>query len=243
MTAWAPYCGAGPAPAELWTRWNADPAVLVALAAAAVGIGWAARRDGAVRPGLAAGALAALAVSFVSPLCALSSALFSARVVHHVLLISVAAPLLVWAASRSSSRAPGGLAAWTAVHAVVVWGWHAPGAYAAALSHDGAYWLMQASLFGSALGFWAAVRRASAPAGAAALMATVVQTGLLGAVLTLAPAPLYAPHLLTTAAWGLSPLEDQQLGGLIMWAPAAGLYLAAALALVWRAVGREPRPA
>jgi len=36
-------------------------------------------------------------------------------------------------------------------------------------------------------------------------------------------------------------LEDQQLAGLIMWAPGAGVYLAAALALIGRWLGREAR--
>lgn len=241
MTVWAPYCGTGPGPAELWTRWNADPALLAALGAASVAAGVLYRRDSACRPAAAA-ALVVLLVSFVSPLCALSSALFSARVVHHVLLVAVAAPLLVWAVPRRRTL-PGGPVSWTAAHVAALWAWHAPALYEAALSDDGVYWLMQASLFGTALGFWSAVRRADAPAGAAALVAAMVGMGLLGAVLTFAPEAVYAPHLLTTFAWGLSPLEDQQLGGLIMWAPAAGLYLAAALVLLWRAVGREPRPA
>jgi len=55
--------------------------------------------------------------------------------------------------------------------------------------------------------------------------------GLLGALITFAGTPLYAPHAVSTLAWGLTPLEDQQLAGLVMWAPAAALYLAAAL---WR---------
>jgi len=61
-----------------------------------------------------------------------------------------------------------------------------------------------------------------------------VQMGLLGALLTFAEHPLYAPHLATTLAWGLTPLEDQQAAGLIMWAPAAALYLAGALVILGR---------
>jgi hypothetical protein len=88
-------------------------------------------------------ALAVLAVIFVSPLCALSSALFSARTVHHILLIAVAGPLLAWSLSRSNGR---GLAWATFFQTVIFWAWHAPAAYALALSHDVVYWLMQASL-------------------------------------------------------------------------------------------------
>ena len=62
-----------------------------------------------------------------------------------------------------------------------------------------------------------------------------VQTGLLGALLTFAGRPLYAAHLSTTAAWGLTPLEDQQLAGLIMWIPASLIHLTTlgVLFVVW----------
>lgn len=59
----------------------------------------------------------------------------------------------------------------------------------------------------------------------------MVQMGLLGALLTFTPQPLYAWHLVTTEAWGLTPLEDQQLAGLVMWIAGGGFYLAAALRL------------
>jgi putative membrane protein len=236
---WTPYCGEGPAPAELWLRWNLDPALLAVLGLAVLASYRLWREPGA-RPALFGLAIVSLAVSFVSPLCALSSALFAARVTHHVLLVAVAAPLLVWAAPRR--RLPAlSLPAATLLHAALFWLWHAPGTYAAALSSDALYWVMQASLLGSATVFWAAVRRATAPTAAAALLVATVQMGLLGALLTFASSPLYAPHLLTTSAWGLTSLEDQQLGGLIMWAPAAGLYLLAALSVVWRAIGAEPK--
>lgn len=231
VISWAPYCGAGPAPAEWLGRWNLDPVVLAALALACAAAGFGARGPGR-RYGLAA--CAVLTVSFVSPLCALSSALFTARTVHHLLLVAVAAPLIAWSLPRWRS---GPLALTTAVQAAVFWGWHAPAAYGWALSHDGAYWLMQASLLGAAVWFWGGVRNARAPAAVGALLATMLQMGLLGALITFAGQPLYAPHLATTLAWGLSPLEDQQAAGLIMWAPAAGFYLAAALAILGRRLG------
>ncbi len=169
------------------------------------------------------------ALLFVSPFCALSSALFSARVAHHVLLAAVLAPLLVWAMRATQLRIPGGLAVWTGLQALTFWVWHAPPAYAAALSSDALYWAMQLTIFGTSVGFWAALRRAEAVPAVAALLISTVQMGLLGALITFAGAPLYAPHLLTTLAWGMSPLEDQQLAGLLMWVPSAALYLAAAI--------------
>ena len=236
---WTPYCGAGPVPGELLSRWNLDPWLIAALALAAAAP-WL--RPGLVeRRGLWFAGIGALAISFVSPLCALSSALFSARVVHHMLLIAVAAPLFAWAAPRIASARLGGPLGWTFAHGAVLWIWHAPGAYSAALSHDGLYWAMQASLFLSAVGFWSSVRRAPAPAGVGALLLAMMQMGLLGALLTFAGQALYAPHFATTVAWGFTPLRDQQLGGLIMWAPASALYLAAALAVLGRWLGPDPQ--
>ena len=65
----------------------------------------------------------------------------------------------------------------------------------------------------------------------------MVQMGLLGALITFAARPLYAPHWLTTQDWGLSPLDDQQLAGLIMWAPGSLVYLFAAVAILYRSLG------
>ena len=68
-------------------------------------------------------------------------------------------------------------------------------------------------------------------------MAAMLAMGLLGAVLTFAGQAVYAPHFYTTLAWGMTPLEDQQAAGLIMWAPASALYLFAALAVLGRMLG------
>jgi putative membrane protein len=236
-----PYCGAAPSPAEWLGRWNLDPWLLLALALLAVA--WHAK-VGRLQPRFRApfmGGMAMLVLLFVSPLCALTSALFAARTAHHALLIAVAAPLLAWAVPEREVWRRTPLAGWTVLHAAILWAWHYPPWYAAALSSDAIYWLMQASLLGSAIGFWACVRQASVAAAVAALLATMMQMGLLGALVTFASVPLYAPHFLTTAAWGLSPLEDQQLAGLIMWVPAAALYLVAALLVANRWLREEDR--
>jgi len=232
MTPWLPYCGPGSTPSDWLGRWNADPVVLAGFAGLVVLIVARGSRSRA----LGFAALAVLALAFVSPLCALSSALFAARTVHHVLLVAVAAPLIAWALPR---RPVGPLALATVVQAVAFWAWHAPGAYALALSSDAAYWAMQGSVLGTAVWFWMGVRHARMPAAVIALLAAMVAMGLLGALITFAEAPLYAPHLLTTQAWGLTPLEDQQTAGLIMWAPAAAIYLAAALLALGRWIGPE----
>lgn len=236
---WLPYCGAAPVPAELWSRWNGDPVLIVALIGATALL-WR-RADGRTGRAYVAGALPLGFLLFVSPFCALSSALFSARVAHHVALAALLAPLIIFAMPREAWRIAGSLPMWTAVQAVIFWLWHAPGVYAAALSSDALYWVMQVSLLGSAVGFWAALRRSAELPGVAALLASTVQMGLLGALITFAGVALYAPHQLTTLAWGIGPLEDQQVAGLIMWAPSAGLYLAAALFLARRYLIRDGR--
>lgn len=213
------YCGAAPDPARLALAWNLDPLLLAALALAA----WALRRSPA---GL--GAVAVLAVAFVSPLCALSTALFSARVLHHVLLVAVAAPLLAIARPGwAVGRAAGGIALPFAVSTAVLWAWHLPAAYDLALNDIAVYWAMQLSLLASFTAFWRAVLRPRAVHEAVlGVVAGMMQMSFLGAILTFAPAPLYAAHALHPFDWGLTPLRDQQLGGLIMWVPAMLPYLA-----------------
>jgi len=230
MTPWTPYCGPAPDPADVLGRWNGDPVLLAALGLFIAAGGFLTMRR---RPGspFLLGAAGVLVLVFISPLCALSSALFTARTLHHLLLLLAAAPLLALGPPRL--RAPR-LALATAVQAVVFWAWHAPDLYAAALSNDLVYWVMQLTILGSAVWFWAAVRASNAAAAVAGLLAAMLLMGLLGALIVFAGQPLYSPHFATTLAWGMTPLEDQQAAGLIMWAPAAAAYLLVAL---WRISG------
>ncbi|MFC0240767.1 cytochrome c oxidase assembly protein [Rhodopseudomonas telluris] len=240
----APYCGAAPLPAEWLGRWNLDPMLLVALACgAALHLGVLMRErahDRDARLVLAGSAWTLMVLLFVSPLCALTSALFSARVAHHVVLVAAVAPLLILSLPQrlATLRMPGfaGSAAFV-LHMVLLWLWHAPAPYAAALADPRMFWGMELSLLGSALLLWLAVLTPAARLGGALalLLGSVVQMGLLGAVITFARTPLYDAHLGVTPPWGLSALQDQQLAGLIMWVPAAIPYLIAALMLL---VGR-----
>lgn len=231
-----PYCGPAPVPGQLWSSWNMDPVVLAAIAVLAVIL---IRRGG--RAGLAPGAIAvgALVLAFVSPLCALTVALFSARAAHHLVLITLAAPALA-VAMPLLARVPAGLSL-AALSAAMI-AWHLPGVYDAIWASDGLYWLMQGAMLLPAWAFWSAVlapgfgaeealRRAALIGGLAGVM------GFLGAILTFAPSILYFPHVAGTIPWGLSPLADQQLAGLVMWVP--GFVPVAAIAgrmlwLAWR---------
>ncbi len=232
MTGWAGlYCGPAPSPGELWLRWNLDPFVIALLMA----LVYCAPRS---RSGL--GAVAVLAIAFLSPLCALSSALFSARVVHHVLLVAIAAPLLALAFPARKETAVGlpfllGTAA--------LWLWHLPDAYDAALAHKALYWVMQFSLLGSAWAFWRAVLSQAPVSGIGWVFLAYLSMGMLGAILTLAPTALYATHATAPLIWGHTPLADQQLGGLIMWMPAGLAYAVWGLLMArraWRETGLAP---
>jgi putative membrane protein len=232
------YCGPAPVPDDVWTRWNVDPLLMTTLAVLALVV--ARGRSSDTRAGWAA--IALMVVIFISPLCALSSALFSARVLHHVLLVAAVAPLLALAFPlRRAGSLP--LAALVGTNAVILWLWHAPGPYAWGLASVSAYCLMQVSLLGSAWLMWRAILSPTMPPGAAliALVATIGQMGLLGALIVFAPGPLYLVHLASTAPWGLSPLADQQLAGLLMWVPASLPYLGVGLWLAWSSLRpREP---
>jgi putative membrane protein len=229
-TATIAYCGPAAVPGDLLTRWNFDPLLMAALAALAIVI--ASGRLANSRAGWAA--LLLMATIFISPLCALSSALFSARVLHHVLLIAAVAPLLALAIPlRRMPSVP--LAALVGLHTIILWIWHMPAPYEWGLASVPAYWLMQASLLVSAWLLWRAIFASTAQLGAAlfALVGTIGQMGLLAALIVFAPRPLYAVHFASTAAWGMNPLADQQLAGLLMWVPASLPYLGVGLWLTW----------
>ena len=224
------YCGPAAVPDDVWMRWNLDPLLMLALAGFAGLL--VCSRSGNRRFGWIA--LAITAMLFVSPLCALSSALFSARAVHHVLLITAVAPLIAITFPLGRVRALP-LPVVIAVQAATLWVWHTPGAYTWGLTSGAGYWLMQLSLVGSAWALWRGILVSKDENGAVllALVATIAQMGLLGALIVFAPKPLYAVHFSTTGAWHLSPLADQQLAGLLMWVPANLPFLAVALWLLW----------
>lgn len=233
------YCGPAAVPDDFWTRWNFDPLLIAVLAGLAVVI--ARGRSDHARAGWSA--IGLLTIVFVSPLCALSSAMFSARVFHHVVLVAAAAPLLAMAFPLKRVKSLP-LPVLVATHAVVLWSWHAPGIYDWGLASVPAYWLMQGSLLGSGWLMWRAILAPSTQAGPAllALVATVAQMGLLGAVIVFASRPLYSVHFSSTWPWGLSPLVDQQLAGLLMWVPATLPYVAVGLWMAWSNL-RQAEPA
>lgn len=214
--------------------------------------------------------MAVLIVALVSPLDTLGAHLFSAHMLQHVLLMLVAAPLLVlgrpavamaWSlpphlrrrVARVITRPPV-RRAWSAisnpyvvwlVHAAAVWMWHAPPLYEATLYSAWIHALQHISFFGTALLFWWAVldfgrRRSRAGAGVLYIFTTAVHGSILGALLTFSTAIWYPSYGVTATAWGIAPLDDQQLGGLVMWIPSGMIYLLAALASLATLLATSP---
>lgn len=231
MESYVPFCGAPPLPADLWTRWTTDPALLAGLALFLVaGLRLARDRRRFV---LGWGLVTFL---FVSPLCAASMALFSARVGQHLLLTLVAAPVL--ASALPALRLPAMLPA--GVFALLFWAWHMPVPYQATLQGDLLYWAMHVSLFAAAVTLFAALR-AAPERGLPAAALTGAQMTLFAVTLTLSPAPWHAVHMATTQPFGLGPLADQQLAGALMWVLGGALFLVSVAALAHRVV-QEAEP-
>jgi putative membrane protein len=227
-----PYCGTAPLPGELLMRFNLDPILIATLAGAAGLQLWAARRLSSRRLfcGLSGWVIAAAA--FLSPLCALSVALFSARIAQHMILVLVAAPLIAAGLPSHSPRGVWPLWLSSLGFFISLWFWHMPVPYEATFHSTVVYWCMHITLFGSAIWFWYALMhpaRAHVVDAFAAGILTSTQMGMLGAFLSLADHALFRWHLLTTWAWHLTPLEDQQLGGVIMWVPGIVIFLWVAL--------------
>jgi putative membrane protein len=212
-----------------------------------------------------------LLVALVSPLDALGETLLSAHMAQHGLLVTAAPLLLVfgrpgvafaWALPDGARRNLLGSPLWRSLaglgnalsrplpaatlHGLALWLWHAPAAFDAAVASHAIHAFEHVSFFGTAILFWRAIlsahgdRRASSALGAS--FATLVHGGLLGALITLAPYPLYIWYSGRTGLWGLSPIEDQQIAGVLMWVPMGVVYLGACIALASRLVASPGRP-
>jgi putative membrane protein len=198
----------------------------------------------------------------------LSAHSFSLHMIEHEMLMLIAAPLLVagrplavfaWAfprGIRADLRLPptGRVrAAWalltapalaTFVQLGALWAWHAPGWFEAALGSRGLHALQHTTFLVTALCFWWAVREglaARAGVSCASLFVTMIGSGALGALLTFSSALWYPAYAGVSSPLGWTPLEEQQVGGLLMWIPGGMLYMAVALWRVHRGLAAMPR--
>jgi cytochrome c oxidase assembly factor CtaG len=179
-------------------------------------------------------------VALFSPLEEMAIELFSAHMVQHLILVFVVPPLLVagWPQVRLEPALftiP--IVVWL-LHATAMWVWHLPVLYDAAIATDLVHVLEHGSFLGTGVLFWGVVagrfRTLDPLVRVGLVFGTALASGALGAVLAFAAAPLYEAHLLTTKEWGLTPLEDQQLAGGIMWVPPGVIYLVVMVVLLAR---------
>jgi len=241
---YVPFCGMPPVPAELMARWTLDPFLLAGLVAAWA-FGFWRLAKGPRRTSYFAG-LAITAIMFVSPLCALSMALFSARVGQHLVLTLIAAPLL---ARAFNGRRVSPMAA-AIVFSGFFWFWHLPTPYQATLESDWTYWAMHLSLLGAAVAYWAAIITQMQSRPLQSFLSAIVvgtQMSVLSALLVFSGEPWHLWHEATTPPYGLTALTDQALAGGMMWVFGAAVFVAAIGLLIVRVLVQaedgEARPA
>ena len=212
-----------------------------------------------------------LVAALLSPIHRLSSLLFSVHMTQHELLMLVAAPLMVmsrpmvvmlWAlprrarlrvgrwtrtsaVHRSWHALTGPFTVWV-IHGAVLWAWHAPVLFEAALRNEAVHALQHTCFFLSAALFWWALTygrygRLGYGVAVVYVFTTALHTGLLGALMTFATRLWYPSYEGRTAAWGLTALEDQQVGGLLMWVPGGVVFMLVGLALFGAWLGEVDR--
>ncbi len=217
----------------------------------------------AYRSWLFGAGLAAIGIALLSPIEAYEGALFSVHMVQHILLELVAAPLLLAAApitlalraaspsvrrrllsilqSRVVHLVSFPVIAWV-LFAAVNWGWHFSVFYDQALENEALHYFQHATFIGAALLFWWPVLGADPspwrlphPVRLLYLFLAMPQNSFLGVALLSASAPLYPHYVSNVRSWGPTPLEDQQLGGMLMWVVGDLAFLAgmAVVVLAW----------
>ena len=191
--------------------------------------------------------VAVLLFAWAGPLPHLVVQSFAAHMWLHMLVVGVAVPLI--AATLAQRLAMNSTLALPIIVSlldfVVVWGWHAPALHHASRSDPLVLVAEQASFFAISLLVWLVAlsgrdRGNAALGGAMALFFTSMHMTLLGALLSLSPRPLYEGHHGADGWLGLSPLADQQMGGVVMLAIGGVVYLCGALILMARVLKRAP---
>ena len=228
------------------TSWTFAPGVLVALAGYGIvyGLRWRrARAEGGPRAAsgwhaAAWGAgLLCLFLALVSPIDVLGEQLAAAHMVQHLLVADVAAILLTlgltkWILRPATRRihrieraaGPFGHPAFGVVAYVgVMWLWHVPAFYDAALRNPGVHVLEHLSFAAAGLLYWwhllSPIRSRMRLGGMGPILymaSTKLLVGLLGILLAFAPELLYDGYGTTGERWGLSPLDDLHVAGLLM---------------------------
>jgi len=199
------------------------------------------------------GALLVMFLALNGPLHDLSDhSLFSAHMVQHLVLTLVFPPLLLYGTPAWALRP---LLAPRAVFRFAAWAtrplpaaliflapislWHFPVFYEAALRHHGLHVVQHLVFIATSVLMWWPVLspvpelpRISYPAQMGYLFLLGIPMSVVGALITLSDRVLYPFYATAPREWELSPLADQQIGGLLMWVPGT-LVLWLAMTVVW----------
>ena len=196
-----------------------------------------------------------LCLALVSPLHRLGDVLFSAHMFQHEIQLLIAAPLIaashsgvtmLYAMPRITRQPVGArittienntpfsivfspLGAFT-IHAAALWLWHIPYLYQATIESDFLHALQHLSFFLSGVLFWSALFGAGRSkmtygAGVLYVFGTAAHCSALGALLTFSSVIWYPIYTDRTELWHLTPLQDQQIGGLLMWVPSGVVFI------------------
>lgn len=206
-----------------------------------------------------------LFAALVWPLEAWTASSFAAHMVQHMVLVLLAPPLLLlarpgalwlrglpagwrkaavrwrkWPGVRGLSLLSASPVNASLLYGAALWFWHVPVFFDMALQSDLVHWAEHLTLIGTSLLFWRSLmraRRAGAAWGLVCSLVTVIHSSFLGALLTLAPRPLYPVYALARGTE--SALADQQMAGLIMWVPMGAAYLLVGLFMAHRSLAPQ----
>jgi putative membrane protein len=143
-------------------------------------------------------------------------------------------------AARAVGKLLGSAIAMLLLHALSIWVWHLPALYDAAVGNPWLHSLEHITFLATSVLFWRIVlpvagRRALSPGlGVLLVFVAAMQSSALGVLMLISRDAWYSAHTPHVAAWGMTPLEDQQLAGAIMWVPAGTAYAVFALYLLGR---------
>ena len=199
------------------------------------------------------GALVAMFFSLNGWLHDLSdSYLFSAHMLQHLILALLVAPLMVLALTGDMLRpvlalpGVGRVARWVtspikcfAIFNVVVSAWHLPPLYNFALAHHPVHITQHLTLLvASVLMWWPVLSplpelpRLSYPGQMLSLFLMTIPMAIVSVYIAYSDGLLYPAYARTARIWGISPMNDQMIGGLIMWIP-GGLFFFAIISVVF----------
>jgi putative membrane protein len=220
------------------------------------------QRPGAHRRFWFHGALLVLFFSLNGPLHDLSdSYLFSAHMVQHLLLAFVVAPMLLMGVTGDMlrpliSKPPvRRLAEWAlspvpcfAIFNVVIAGWHLPPLYNYALAHHPVHIVEHLLMLAAAVVMWWPILsplpelpRLSYPGQMLYLFLMSIPMAIVAVYIAYSDGILYPMYASAPRVWGISPMNDQMIGGLIMWIP-GGLFFYTVISVVffrWNQRGAE----